>query len=345
MKVGSISALAVAGLAVAACAHNVPDLPLKNAAEDSAGPTIKQIVDHIACELRDADGKNDGKLSSQNYQATVTLLLKVEDTLGAGPKVAYTEKFEDVPDTKLVTGVALELRGQRKRTFTTKYVVDLAGLKTSNALNCADPAKDRRRLDLRGDLGIREIVRDGLIASDAEGVLRKEEVLPTFGSEVEFIVTKALTGGGPVWTLRYWSLPSGDGGLLDAKKLNTNNIIIAFAPPPPPKSAGAPLANARVLEAAARKQRADALLGDVEARLNSIPKSLVPTPEAQQLEAAQKAAEAARIVAEAELAIARAELRAQERTRALEEQDAQRAAANASRDLLNTMLLQGLQGR
>lgn len=337
---------------LAGCMHTVPAFKPGEPEPYVSAPTVTQLAEHIVCELRRANASEiypGGRtLSAESYTALVTLLVQVDDTVGTTPSIAYTELLKS-PATSLVTTLGLDVNAQRKRTFTTTYTVDIGKVVASAELSkkCGTKEAGERRYDLRGNLGINEIVADGFaIRAVGDGVFAKriKETLPTFGSQVQFIVTRGVSGVGPIWTLRYWKGPSSAAGLFNGKQLYTNSAIFVFSPKL--DSTTPALVAGKALETA-RAARADAVSKAIQldARLKSLPKSLTPSAEVLRLEG--QAADARAKVAESQRAVdqAAADLAEAQRTEPQREAEAARDAAAASRDLLNTMLLQNLPNR
>lgn len=243
-----------AAVLLAGCVHDtVPGLPaLKpTAAERQANPgaydkspSVNDVLNHISCEIRRAFDAHQAALARTDYLIGVNVLFEVEDTFSLTPSVAYTEPLK-LADTKLVTSLSGDITRQRRRNFTSDYTLSARGLTEKASLPPGLPALtddacgkvnappngalDERPYVLTGDLRIGEIVRQGLEAGDLAGVVKDGENEPSFGSVVEFIVTSEI-GGGPAWTLKYWSLPSGSDGLAKAKNIHTNKVTLSFTP-------------------------------------------------------------------------------------------------------------------
>jgi hypothetical protein len=315
-------------------------------------PRVETLVDHIACELRVATDRNR-LLVEDKYVITINLLLQVDDAFGTTPNATYTEGLKP-PDTSLVTQLGLGLNGDRLRTFTTTYVVKATELAASpRPETCpVDRTFTETRYRLDGNLRLGEIIDSGLAARARGGGIITipekdgDKAAPTFGSQVQFIVTESLTALGPTWTLRYFKGPSGANGLFNGKRVYKNSVIVTFAPARTPAGKRADTLAAKDALAAAQRQLAEAQ--DNLAQLAS--PSLLPgekmTPQLQrQLALNQLLVEQVLSARRAEVARASAELAAAEAQKRLNDEGARDAAVAASRDLLTTMLLQNLPPR
>ncbi|UAL10817.1 hypothetical protein [Caulobacter segnis] len=244
-----------AAVLLAGCMHTVPGLPALGAktGADDTSPSVDDVLKHISCEIRRAYDANPGALAKSDYLIGVGVVFEIEDAFSLTPSVAYTEPLK-LADTKLVTSLSGEIARQRRRNFTSDYVLSARALTgtppgiggeppTPPAISnevCAtvnanlDGAPKERPYALTGNLRIGEIVARGLEAGAREAVVRDDETQPSFGSVVEFIVTREI-GGGPSWTLKYWALPSGSDGLARVKDVHTNTITLTFTPAKPEK--------------------------------------------------------------------------------------------------------------
>jgi hypothetical protein len=307
------------------------------------------VVDHIACELVQAN--SDGELAKNNYLVTVVLLLQVDDGIGTTPTAAYTEALK-APDTSLVTSLGLDVNATRKRTFTTTYNIDMRTLAAAPPAPCAAASEtEKLRYNLKGDLKLGEIVKNGFAAKNQGGrsisapTEAKSDDAPSFGSEVEFIVTRAVTTFGPVWTLRYWTLPSGSGGLLNGKNVYKNSVTVTFVPQyeNPPSQA--------LQRAIGERDKAVERRNLARRRLSTLQQSLAALPQTKSgretrsmveqfnLPTAQAAVEAT----DAEVARAEAALRDAEARDSAAGSDARQAAVARSQALQTTILLQNIR--
>lgn len=333
----SISLIGVA-LLVTGCAHTVPPIKLTHIGQGSP-PTVQDVLNHISCEIKQADAENGNILSKDKYIVTVNLTLQVQDTFGLTPSINYTEALK-APSKDLVTGLGADLNNQRRRNFTTSYVIDATQLTKQP---CAPPPgtdQTERLYDLTGNLRIGEIVEQGLKAGVMPGVIANAKTTPSFGSVVEFILTRGANVG-PVWTLRYWKGPSGSAGLLNAKGVYTNTATLTFAPqynaPTPPDPMAATVEQLKILNAKLDKltaqqiEFAERLKGGARGDTKSLMQAQIDSAViSRQVEALQREINQATRDMEA--------AQTDERRR----QSATDAAINAARNLQTDLLLQNL---
>ena len=174
----------------------------------------------ITSLARSPDLQDLSTLKSGKYLATVLLTLQVDDTIDFTPSLAETQLIPKPATLQVVTTLSGDIGGARRRTFTSSYSIDLTQLGSS--ANCR-AASEEKLYDLRGDLGLSEIIADGL-ASQNDGLVpggsdsaiitapksATDKSGPSFGSTVQFIVTNSMTAFGPVWTLKYFKGPGGN---------------------------------------------------------------------------------------------------------------------------------------
>jgi hypothetical protein len=374
---------------LAGCA-SLPDFS-SDAGADTA-LTVEDIVHHISCEIANSHDlpQMKGAVKGPGYLATVLLSLQVDDSVDLTPSLSMTQILPK-PATSLVTLLNGDLGGARRRLFTTTYSIDISKL----SYTCACPNLPKTKAyNLRGDLGIAAIIHDGL--SSQNDHLFPDDIItqarnptdksgPAFGSQVQFVVTKSITGLGSVWTLKYFKGPGGTNGLISGKRLDTDSVIITFAPQPLPTPkattaalvaavkkttddaiAAASLADqkqqiadqAQAAQAATEKRTTDqaaqldaemTILG-AKARNNKAIAAEANALAQQQQDLAGKNLAAATATVNAERAQIRADQAAAARHQAEEalaeatatDQQGPSAAAAASQQLLNTMLLQNL---
>ena len=347
LKTIKLAGCAVSATLMAGCTHTVPGL-IAGTSNYNSRPTVDTIVRQVACELKEANVATQGQLVADRYLVGVTLLLQVDDQFGTTPNASYTQGLKP-PNTSLITQLGLGLDGQRRRTFTTTYNVDMVQLAKSTAPDCSGFAAPEEKLySLKGNLRLKEIVDSGLAARAQHGGIitlpRKvdDKAGPAFGSQVQFIVTQSVSAAGPTWTLRYFKGPSGGNGLFNGKTLYTNSLIVAFSPSRPitETSITTEAARLRVREAEGRRDSAKSAFG----LLNSAqgPNKMSPDAKARQtLEILLAQQTMAAQEDEVQAAKAALELaRRQDEERASD--GARDAAIAGSRDLLTTMLLQNL---
>lgn len=254
-------------LLVAGCA-GVPDFASLGVSGDGGTNTVpvKAIVEHIACELYDADVANNSRLSANDYVAVVVMNLKVEDTASITPSLNFINNFNITPPpaTSLTYGVAAQATSARQRTFSQALAFNLRNIVRLHP-KCPDDALALTGIDLDGDLGLGGIAKMGLnsipelhpINPQAPQTLELAAVherpkgwtiapvgignmsafladsavdYPAFGSIIQFTLTRGVSGG-PNWVLRNFKGPAAIGttGLAAYSRVNTHQLIIAFA--------------------------------------------------------------------------------------------------------------------
>ena len=247
-----------------ACA-GVPPLPGGNSVHSRV--PVTDIVNEISCELSSVGDI----LAGGRYFASVLLTLQVDDSADFTPSLSAINPLTG--SSTFAASLTGDLGGQRQRTFTTTYTIDAVQLvKDRRDLQCSADGHFKpgwKPYSLAGDLGLKEIVYDGIWAKDLKGGIiqapskAEDKAAPTFGSKVQFIVTETLVGAGPLWTIKHFKGPSGQNGLINGKRLDTDSILITFAPQFQPKP-GVKSDTDRIIEAieksaAARRQTLQAL--------------------------------------------------------------------------------------
>ena len=212
---------------------------------------------HIRCEIRNAtvwDEKKNAYISAvdyladKQYAAQITLSLKVEDTGGLAPNLAYVTNramFSYLLDGNLSL--------DRQQTYSTSYVLDMKSLRDKPEkvdASCSDDKNNNEDLahSLSGDLGIGKVIYGGQKEiADTEynltitpGVFATQPTpLPNFGSTIQFMITKGFDTG-PYWKIFNFTGPSTSSkGMISGSRITTDNVIIAFASVPPPKKSEA----------------------------------------------------------------------------------------------------------
>lgn len=330
--------LIIAALLVTGCVHTTPDIKLTHVGPGSP-PTIQAVMNHISCEIKQANAANNNVLKDKSYIITVSLTLQVQDTFGLTPSINYTETLK-APAKDLVTSLGVDLNNQRRRNFTTSYVIDAKQMDSQACEQTSPPGSAERLYDLTGNLRISEIVEQGLKAGNMPGVIANAKTAPSFGSVVEFILTRGANMG-PTWTLRYWKGPSGSAGLLNAKGVYTNTATLTFAPqytaPAAPDPMAALVEELKVVNANLAKlaERQIALTQRLEGAARGDTKSYMQT----QIESSAIARQIEALQRELNQTNQRIEAaQADERRR----QSASDAAINAARNLQTDLLLQNL---
>lgn len=372
---------ALPAILLAGCA-GVPDLGLARRAPGNVyNYKVTDIVDHLSCELH-AAMKDHQELADNSYRISVLLTLKVDDNLDLTPSLTLMNPMQN--EKYSFSGlIAADLGGARQRTFTTNYTLEAERLKDAPWCDVGKDVTKKAMYRLDGNLGLSEIIREGLKVTEEPKEDRgvhlptspDDKAAPSFGSYVQFAVTRQLGGLGPLWTVRRLKGPSGGSGLLNGKRLTTDSLAIAFAAPAPPRQdrqAAAMEQLTRALgdlgkqiaensAALAKRDQARVFAAQVEQRLSAtlnLPVrndrgALVKRNTARaRLQAAQGEAQAAEdALARQQSARATAELKADAARVSVDLANAEAArtrpstdAAGTARDLLGTILLQNLAG-
>lgn len=212
----------------------VPELykPARINGDTVLAPKVENIVDRLTCELADASRKH---LAGKDYVITVVLSLQVNDDLNLTPSLSFIDVLP-VASTNRTFTQNTGIGGSRERQFTSTFTYNSKDLQATDVAGCTTDSKKLYRLD--GNLGIAEIVRDGIGIGTRQAFHHQNEppVPPSFASQVKFVVTRSVNALGPTWNLVSFKGPGGANGLLNGKALNTDSVNIAFAvkkePPP-----------------------------------------------------------------------------------------------------------------
>jgi hypothetical protein len=363
---GKAATAACVFLILAGCA-GVPRL--YEASLPPAGPTVPEITNHISCEIHAAMQKHK-ELVGESYFVSVLLTLQVDDSADLTPSLGFITPLTGMGQN-VTTTVSGDLGETRRRTFTTTYTLDTKLL--DQAAWCGGYHSGNRLLKLNGDVGVSEIIDNGTKVVDSGQAVHiptssDDKSPPSFGSLIQFTITKSLTGLGPLWTLARFKGPAGSSGLVNGKLLDTDSVILTFARqfPKPPQTphqeraqaavddANAALSDARRALASAKtlSTAADAALAEAEKQLSVPPKhALIATLTARartaDAEAAHRRADLERaqrdeISAEGDVASARSGKREADEAAAEQVEAAPAAAIAAAQSLQTTILLQNL---
>jgi hypothetical protein len=246
-------------ICIAGCA-GAPGLPLSTSHGGANGKsealTVTDVVDEIVCEIGASPGlASDPKPPNRQWIATAILTIQIDDTIGLTPSLNFIQPYATAA-TSYMTTVSGEYSGQRQRTFTTTFTIDVGKLqayyvKYKDQGLCSEPRHGRVRLE--GNLKIAEIVNSGVNLTRSTltdekgapfdnkdfivGTLQLDpdvdpgaKLLPSFGSTIQFIIKHSLSSLGPLWTLKRFKGPSGSSGLVNAGYTDTDKLIITFAP-------------------------------------------------------------------------------------------------------------------
>lgn len=224
----------VSAMALSACA-GVPRLYKPAASEPSKtlAPKVRQIIDQITCELSEISRT---QLKDKRYIITVNLTLQVDDEINLTPSLTFIEPLTVASTNRAVTQ-GLGVGGSRQRKFAAAFNYDtelLQGIgigenkgKTGETFPLFCGAERDKFYRLDGHLGLSEIARDG-VAIDTDRIGKTG--MPSFASQVRFIITRSVGALGPTWTLVSFKGPGGANGLLNGKAFNTDSVDIAFSP-------------------------------------------------------------------------------------------------------------------
>jgi hypothetical protein len=356
-------AAACAGSILAGCAGVAPILSEKESPIDlnpshlkaSNAATVDNITDHIACEIYKS-GKRHPTLVSQEYYIKIFLTLQVDDQFDLTPSLTWMNPLSKMTSFSGILSGDFGL--QRRRTFTTTYNINAKTLSDdyrakidANSLiesECDSTPLKNELYKLSGNLGIDEIIDDGLkIVNKENGVITNpskpgDNNAPSFGSQVQFIITRQITALGPTWALKYFKGPSGSNGLINGKTLDTDSVVLTFVPQLVSGAQRAKIIKERATQtnsAKAERDAENAKYDSAKKTVDAMAHNLVAVaPEVlQQRQDDLARADAARTTANervrrAEVAQAEAEA----------PQVADNDAANASESLLTSILLQNL---
>ncbi len=211
---------------LAGCSTPEPNYIGPNGADSPL--TIDDLARHIRCEIE--GGTHIAELKKDGYAAQITLALKVEDSGGITPNLAYI-------NGNLTSLLDANLSLDRQKTYSTQYVLDLTKLPSSE--DCTT-AKDTFIVshNLSGDLGIKAIMEAGndQISKEQYNFAANEQLSsstptlhPNFGATIQFIITKNFDAG-PYWKITHFTGPSTSSkGLITGSRITTDNLIIAFS--------------------------------------------------------------------------------------------------------------------
>lgn len=187
-------------------------------------PKVQDIVRSLTCELTKVSA---GKLAKKDYLITATLTLQVNDELNFSPTLSFVDPLR-VAQTSRAFNENLGIGGARERNFSSIFYFSSAELAQKKAC----PEQGDKLYKLSGNLGLDEIVRDGIGIRDEQ--LVTSHLLPpneaSFASQVKFVVTKSVGALGPTWSLLTFKGPGGASGPINGKSFKTDTLIVAFSP-------------------------------------------------------------------------------------------------------------------
>lgn len=208
---------------LSACA-GVPRLyPPNPSVATALAPKVEDIVRELTCELTSA---SKTYLVDKDYLISATLTLQVNDDVNFSPSLSFIEPLT-VAQTNRAYNQNFGIGGARERNFSSLFHFDSAEL--AKRESCKQASGKFYRLD--GNLGLAEIVRDGIGIRDQQLVAYKlsPPTEPSFASQIKFVVTKSVGALGPTWTLLTFKGPGGATGPLNGKSLTTDTLIVAFS--------------------------------------------------------------------------------------------------------------------
>jgi hypothetical protein len=195
-------------------------LPALETAPGGSGPKTADIINHISCELAtlanyktsDAPSELNSRIRSRiadypqlsgwlheikdyHFVATAQISLEVTDTEGFAPSLGILNK-----SNSLTVGLAAQLTGTQDRSVTFNYAIDLHNLSVEDRNSYCAPkpigasaaALNTAGLSgaIAGDLGLADIVADGLIALHTS---EKENIYGSSGP-VPPVIARSLIG-------------------------------------------------------------------------------------------------------------------------------------------------------
>lgn len=210
-----IFAYGLCALVLAGC-QNVPEPNFikDNPSTDHKPPTVKNLVAHIDCEIRDAVRKHNFVAQPEKYVylAEINLSLDVVVSGGGSPSLTYILPWNK---TLFNFGASGKYNVQRQRNFVLKYTLDLEKLarepdQTQTLLNQTDCTGQSNAM-LQGDLGM-----DGIIGGAMESFAfsRYNATETTSSVPKPATVNRAVSAGisQPVTGADSSALPPGVGG-------------------------------------------------------------------------------------------------------------------------------------
>jgi hypothetical protein len=231
---------------------------------NSEQPTVSSIISRVKCELADMvrdplqlaktgvrsspDTWHELFLLNGDYDVVITLSLETNDTGGLAPNITFME-----PVTKLISfsfGGSATLSESRDHTFNDNFQISMRQLyaEVQWAQSPSSDLDEKIRAEwahtcplqdsnLSKVLGIKDFVAMGSQTErlPSTPVPSNGAATQAFGGSVSFLVTKNISGVGPIWTTTRWK---GPGGLLGLSHVNTDKLTVAFAQGP---NAGKPL--------------------------------------------------------------------------------------------------------
>jgi hypothetical protein len=178
-------------------------------------PKVTDVVGHIQCELaKIANTKKDDppgnsksteflrriannpqlsndliqKLTEFNFVATVQLSLEVTDAEGLSPSLTFQNAAMGL-HTGTLGG---QWNGTQDRTITLNYAVDFSRFQSWDPSLCQDMSTEMGQSGIQGDLGLADIVADGLLSLDKAA---KANIYSSAGPTPPTVARDLLEGG------------------------------------------------------------------------------------------------------------------------------------------------------
>lgn len=234
MKSRALTALAasLSAACLAGCA-SVPPLDVGHPAIPPAGAQLGQperpglpgeTINEVLCELSHYVG--DPRLA--DYAVSFNLKMETTDGAGLTPSLNWIHVLHGTSKT-LTHAAGGELSGSRLRNYTNNFsafIADVPKLLQARGAVCSDQGQGSQTA---GPLRLDDVIDAGLMSMKGfDGLTLPKDGSPAFGAEVQFALTRSLNGG-PTWSETHFKGPAGDKGLVNASRVDTNTLTIAFA--------------------------------------------------------------------------------------------------------------------
>jgi hypothetical protein len=191
---------------------------------DSVTPGV--IVDVIQCELIEARNKQarmqyHGKKGEEYWVAVADLTLQIDE------QAALTPSFSHIFASTIDWGLKLDTQAQRVYTQSIQYIIP--ELRSKKCESDIDPNGQL----LAGKLGLDEVVKmafDSIAPNEDKdkglALYENKQKSASFGTSIQFVITKNVNSIGPTWTLAHFK---GPGKLFLAQRTDTHKLSISFA--------------------------------------------------------------------------------------------------------------------
>jgi hypothetical protein len=246
----------------------IPRFQDKITGEKKAAPRVTDITHEIQCEIlsametsrnyyredqavkaKDTKGKALADLYAPKraWVANVNLTLDVTDDEGVNPSLTYlSHSLSIAPGTNLSIDLSGQFSEEQHRNVNVQFTLLFTDV--SDTVGKCD-ASHNHESELRGNLGIEEIIETGLpfaigvtkdpylmqalgVAASAgltDPLTGAPALAPSFGSTVDFTIIYGL-GGSPTWTLKHFNFPApASGSLLTSLRTHKDTLVLSFA--------------------------------------------------------------------------------------------------------------------